>query len=397
MKELQKPLLLYIQGGGDVSDTASQLRNLLAAVDRGKFQLRVLLAEDEPSREIFETLNIPVDDVLVQKFTTHPEVDCCRVHPHIDWMALLPNRKLDRYLRQVHPNVVHIIGQSLLQAGLSCKRVGVPVIWHVQSAALSGQNKLSTAVSGYVISQCADHIIVDEEGVTPFDRDRRAILIHNSLDLQDLKQAALHRSELREKYGLDADGVLIGMVGCLCEHSGAWDFIQAAGMIQHNLRDTSVRFMIVDPLPEWEDATSSEAKRRENKARHLAWQAGIENDFLMVHGYQDLLALINTFDITVFFSPKGRLGGLGQKIMATGSPVVMVSSKNAIQGKQLSLVTSPRDVISLADIVTRLASDPALRQQMRSKAAQSEKWFDPAQNARALEELDQQILGFIPA
>jgi hypothetical protein len=190
--------VLYIHQDGQVTGSAISLRNLLLELDRQRFSPRILLAQEGPVRKLFEALDIQVDMISVRGMWTAPGPRFPTPDYFRNWLALFHNAKLYDYLRDQHPDLVHINDKALLPAGIAAHRLGVPVIWHLRSTYAVSSSRLQAAISRQFIRRKADYLIpISEDEEDGFEDLSNRNIIHNSVDFEEIDRASKQRSQTR--------------------------------------------------------------------------------------------------------------------------------------------------------------------------------------------------------
>jgi len=398
--------VLYMHHAGGLSGSAISLRNILLALDRARFQPRVLLAADGPVRALYEDLSVPVDVVPMRPFWTFPGP--CRwerAYWH-NWLSLAPTEAVSQYLAQLRPSLVHLNDKALLGAGISAHRLGIPIVWHLRSTYHVSSCREQAAASRCIIRRLAHRVIaISEDEMDGFEDLGSLRVIYNSVDFAAADQAASEAERVRGDLGVAPGEIAFGMVGVLNEQKGAWDFIKAAGMVQAKLPDVRLRFFLVGP-------GSSRSRRRlgirerlrlvdttdaVDKAWQLARAAGISSRLALTGYRPDALAVMAAMDVIVSYNRLGVLGRQPFEAMAVGRPVIVNSGHTGKSGVVVDGVTAvvvpPCDPEALAAAMVRLARSPELRRQMGVAGAQyARRHFDPATNARKLERVYEEVL-----
>jgi glycosyltransferase involved in cell wall biosynthesis len=382
--------VLYIHQDGLVTGSAISLRNLLLGLDRQHFSPRILLAQEGPTRKLFEALDIPVDMIPIRGMWTAPGPRFPSPDYFRNWLALVHNSKLYDYFHDQRPALIHINDKALLPAGITAHRLGIPVIWHLRSTYAVSSSRLQAAISRQIIRRKADHLIaISEDEEDGFEDLAHRTIIHNSVDFEEIDRASKQGSQTRFEMDIHPDELVIGAVSTmLSEIRGSWDFIRAAGLLQARFPEVRMRFIVVGKIP------TPEVKAQ---AQLLARQAGIEDQILLTGFRADALNLMAGMDIVVVCSRHGVLGRMPLEAMGLGQPLVVTAghsgrSRVVLDG-QTALVVPAANPEAIANSIARLVQSPILRQQLGQQGRMyAREHFDPQKNAQMVMKVYDQLL-----
>jgi glycosyltransferase involved in cell wall biosynthesis len=382
--------VLYIHQDGQVTGSAISLRNLLLGLDRQRFSSRVLLALEGPARKLFEALDIQVDMIPIRGMWTAPGPRFPTPDYFRNWLALFHNAKLYDYLRDQHPDLVHINDKALLPVGLAAHQLGLPVIWHLRSTYAVSSSRLHVAISRQVIRRKADYLIpISEDEEDGFEDLPNRSIIHNSVDFEEIDSALKQRSRIRFEMDIKPEELVIGTVSTsLNEIRGSWDFIRAAGLLPARLPDVRMRFVVVGKIP---------TPQIKAQAQLMARQAGIEDQILLTGFRSDALNIMAGMDIVVVCSRHGVLGRMPLEAMALGQPLVVTAGHSGrsrvVRDGQTALVVPAANPEAIANSVARLIQSSTLRRQLGQQGRMyAREHFDPQKNAQKIMKIYDQLL-----
>lgn len=398
--------ILYVHHDGLPAGSAISLRNMLSAINSEQFNRRVLLARDGPIRRIYEGLGVSVDVLPMDRFFVIPGSRWFQRDYYDNWLAFRPNPDLEAYLREVKPHLVHVNDQPMIQAGLACARLGLPVVWHLRGTYAISRSRIQARISKYIISRIAKTMIaISEDEAAPFKNDSRVRVVYNSVDTEAVLLARKKRDIVRDELGFSNNELVIGMVGYLQTSKGAWDFIEAAGIIRRKLPNSRLRFVIVAPIPGREPRTLSwreqlgllDATHPEDKCWDLAHRFGVDKDLLLTGYHPNPLAIMSSFDVMVSCFRLGAIGRPAFEAMAVGVPVVVTAGASGlskvIKHKETGLVVPPGNVQAIADAVIELINDPKLRHKLSKEGiAYGQASFNAQKNAQIVMNIYDEIL-----
>lgn len=398
--------VLYIHQDGSPTGSAISLQNLLSALDREQYHPRVLLGSDGTARKLYERLNVPVDVIPMRFYGTAPGAHWHELSYYMIWYALVPNPKLARYFQQIKPNLIHINDKSMLAAGLVASRLDLPVVWHLRSTYYSSHSRLQAWVSQQIIRSCATRLVaISEDESDGFENLSNLRVIYNSVDFFAAEKATQLRQQTRASLGIGHNEIIVGMVGHLSEVRGAWDFIEISGLVQRELPNADLRFLMMTPIPSrtprsmgWRERIGLvDVTHPEDKAKHLAQRAGIA-ERLLITGYRDdPLSVLAAMDVFVSCSHYGVMGRPPFEAMSVGVSVAAwaghTGKSRVVVDGETALVTPRWDKLALASAIVRLVSDKDLRRSMGEHGREySQQHFDPHKNAQAVQQVYREVL-----
>jgi glycosyltransferase involved in cell wall biosynthesis len=183
--------------------------------------------------------------------------------------------------------------------------------------------------------------------------------------------SAADRAAARRELGATADeDVVVGLVGRLVREKGYLEVFEAAARLRP--RFPQLRVAVIGPdEPEKPDALTA-------ADRQAAVRAGVR----FLGGRDDVVRLYAGMDIHVLASHREGFPRSPMEASAMGVPVVATEirgSRQAVDHGTTGLLVPPRDSAALAEVIARLAADPAERRR-----------FGAAARRKALDAFDQQ-------
>ncbi|MBA2326093.1 MAG: glycosyltransferase, partial [Actinobacteria bacterium] len=176
----------------------------------------------------------------------------------------------------------------------------------------------------------------------------RIVIVPNAIELESPPPASV---DLRAELGIDTETPLVGSVGRLVRQKAPEVFVRACARVAASV--PQARFVLVGGGP-LEGLVTSEIA-----------SAGLDDRFLLLRGFDEGERIMGQFD--VFALPSRYEAGAAfapMEAMRAGTPVVVtdvVGSRDAVEHGRSGFVVPPDDSAALADAVTRLLVDPALR------------------------------------
>jgi glycosyltransferase involved in cell wall biosynthesis len=287
-----------------------------------------------------------------------------RAEEGLDLIPLAPRAELDlaaawrlsRVVKQLKPDIVHAHdphGVAMASIALSMSTqprtprlvASRRVDFHMRQSALSRWKYRQ--VECFICASDAIRQIVVSDGIPR----NRTVTVHEGIDLG--RVAAAPRAELHKELWLPHDAPLVGNVAALVPHKGQRHLVDAAGLVLPKQPDA--RFII-----------AGEGELRP-QLEHQIRQHHLEKHVILAGFRTDILSLHKAFDIFVMSSVTEGLGTSILDAMACGKPVVATTVggiPEVVAQGETGLLVPPRDPRAMADAITRLLSDRALRERM---------------------------------
>jgi L-malate glycosyltransferase len=273
-----------------------------------------------------------------------------RAEEGLDLIPLAPRAELDlaaawrlsRVVKQLQPDIVHAHdphGVAMASIALSMSTqprtprlvASRRVDFHMRQSALSRWKYRQ--VECFICASDAIRQIVVSDGIPR----NRTVTVHEGIDPG--RVAAAPRAELHRELWLP--------------HKGQRHLVDAAGLVLPKQPDA--RFII-----------AGEGELRP-QLEHQIRQHHLEKHVILAGFRTDILSLHKAFDIFVMSSVTEGLGTSILDAMACGKPVVGTTAggiPEVVAEGETGLLVAPRDPRAMADAITRLLSDRALRERM---------------------------------
>jgi len=263
--------------------------------------------------------------------------------------------QLYRLLKRERPHVLHTHRWATLCEGLIAARLaGVPFVVHGEHGTLETRrhnafvqrtvwNRVDQVLS--VSSRLAERMA--REIGFPLERIR---VIRNGVDTRRFRPRS--RAAARRALGVPVDALVIGAVGRLVPVKDYPTLLTAIALLRD--RGIAGETVITGTGPLREELQSLAAALELPHVRFLGNRDDVEH-------------VLAAFDVFVLSSSSEGLSNTIQEAMATGLPVVATRVGGAdelVEPSHTGLLVPPGDAGALADAMTSLVRDPALRQRM---------------------------------
>lgn len=240
------------------------------------------------------------------------------VHP---WKDLAALRRLTKMFRATSPDIVHThSGKAGVLGRLAAARTGVPIIVHTIHGPSFGP--FQGAAANFIFraaerraARVTTHFVVVADAVkhqylaAGIGQPRQYTKVFSGFDLDPFLKAE-NNPELRSKFGLQPDDVVVGKIARLFKLKGHDDlFAVAPQLVRH---DPRIKFLLVGG-GEWQG-------RFQNLARSL----GLEKHFVFAGLVPpaEIPTLIGIMDLVVHLSRREGLPRALPQALAAARPVV---------------------------------------------------------------------------
>jgi glycosyltransferase involved in cell wall biosynthesis len=282
------------------------------------------------------------------------------VHP---WKDFLAWSRLTNIFRAQQPHIVHThSGKAGVLGRLAARRAGVPIIVHTIHGPSFGA--FQGATSNFVFraaerhaARATTHFVVVSDAMkrqylaAGIGRPEQYTKIFSGFDLNPFL-AAKNDPQLRARFGLALDDIVVGKIARLFERKGHDDLFAVAPELVR--RCPRMKFLLVGD-GEWRE-----------RFHDLARSAGLEKHFSFTGLVPpaEVPALVGIMDIVVHLSRREGLPRALPQALAAARPVVACDcdgAKEICLDNETGFLVPPGDLAGLTDRLLRLANDAPLR------------------------------------
>ncbi len=403
-------LEIYHMEASAIGGAATSIYYFLQALDRQRYCPILLCHTPGKSESRFSQLGIPLLYHPMPRYL-HIEGE----HAALNWRkwrhllsSFFPDPWLAHAIREHSVRLVHLHSVVQFSAALTCRLMGVPVVWHVRESLHHGFFGLRRWILKSAIRNWSSAIIcISEDEARLFDDLGKTHVIYNSLDFSVL-DAVLARggTEIRERLGLDPATVVIGISGAIDRVKGIYDFVEAAAqVVQHTSR--TCKFIVIGPshiTERYERSVRDLLLNRlelgrvdgQTEMQRLIREKNLQSDFIFVGPQDSALEYMAAMDIVLCPSHLPALGRPVFEASALGKPVIATSQDRRtriIADGKTGLLVPPRDPARLANAILRLLANPAESAEMgRAGYAYAREHFDHRRNAEKIMAVYDQVL-----
>jgi glycosyltransferase involved in cell wall biosynthesis len=285
------------------------------------------------------------------------------IHP---WKDCLAWRKLTELFRARQPEIVHThSGKAGVLGRLAAARAGVPTILHTIHGPSFGSfqgalaNSAFRAAERYAARVTTHFVVVAEAmkrqylaaGIGGSDQYTK---IFSGFPLQPFLSSS-NDLELRARFGLSPEDIVIGKIARLFKLKGHQDLLAVAPKLVRNC--PRIKFLLVGGGP-WRG-------RFEDQVRSLGLEGHVVFTGLVAPAV--VPQLLGIMDLVVHLSLREGLPRALPQALAAARPVVAYDSDGANEvcvENETGFLLRPGDLPGLHDRLLRLAQDAALRERL---------------------------------
>ena len=265
--------------------------------------------------------------------------------------------RLARILREERATLLHVHGRRGADTwgGFAAARAGVPAVLSRRV-----DNPLHRWQAG-ILSRTFVRIIaissaISDELVLAGVAAAKILRIPDAVDAGALFAAGDCRG-FRERFGLAPDAIVIGVIAQLIERKGHTHLLHALEQLRASHPALKLLVFGKGPL--------------EDELQRQVRVLGLESVVTFAGFREDLDDYLACLDIVVHPALREGMGVAVLKAGAAGVPIVAFAAggvREAVVNEETGLLVPAGDTDSLGGAIARLADDPALRQQLGSRA-----------------------------
>ena len=358
--------VIHVLSDMKIGGAGSWLLNLLGAIDKEKFEIKVVLPQGSMLADKIKNLGfevIAVDGIKDKSY---------------DARAV---NLLYYIFRAEKPDIVHT--HASLSARLAAKRAGARIIntKHCIDSRITGIRRFAGAL---INDRYSDGIIAVSEAVkrniaeNGVPDDKISVIYGGIKPVKVLDDR--EKSLAREKWGIGEE-VVVGIVARLTEVKGHKYFIDAAEIISRD--NDNVKFFIAGIGP------------KEEELKELIKQKGLTDKVVFTGFVDEIYEVFNIIDINVISSLSEALCLSLIEGMSVGKPSVAADTggiPEVIKNGYNGFLVPAGDAEGLADAILKLIHDPGLRKAMGDRGREiMEKSFTAEIMAEKIEELYESV------
>jgi glycosyltransferase involved in cell wall biosynthesis len=384
--------VVYVEGNvdGTIGGSYFSLLFLVTALDRSRFDPRVVFAADNELRQRFHDAGVPT---MVRPpprpfVVRTPVARLIGKAVNLLQGALLEPLRIATLLRRERIDLVHLNNSIVRNHSwvIAARIAGIPCITHergINPQFKTRDRKLARRLAAVICISAAVHDNFVRLGLG----NLKLVTIHNGLDPAETR-VTRDAADVRRELGIATEARIVGMVGNIKPWKGQEVVIRAIGQLRDRFPDV-VCLLIGDTSPD-------DAPYRRTLDALLATH-DLANHVIITGFKRDVANYINGLSVQIHASiapePFGRVLLEG---MALGKPLVASNGgavPEIVVDRETGLVFEPGNAEELADRVATLLEDPPLASRYGAAGrARLESAFSIAHNAERTQALYDRVL-----
>lgn len=287
---------------------AEYLYMLLNNIDTEKYEHILIVSEDY--REQIERFENLVNEIYFVPMVRE-------ISPKKDIKSIFEIKKI---LKQIRPDIVYLhsskagaIGRIALLFSKKVKILYNAHGWYF-NAKIGRKKKRIFAIVEKILAFKTDKIInISEDEYNSainykIAKPEKMCIIENGIDFNKFKHSKQYREETRRKYNIDAEQILIGVVGRLTEQKDPMTSIKAFKIVHEKNKNTKFMFIGSGEL--------------EKEMLEYARQNHLESDIIITGWVTDVEKYIPALDIAILPSKWEGFGLALVEYMACDKPII---------------------------------------------------------------------------
>lgn len=306
--------ILYLHAGSEFYGADKVLRDLIAGLDKTQFETHVILPSDGilvgKLREAGAKVSVIEYPILRRKYF-NPKGFIEYIVKYRKYSQLICN-----YARLHNIEIIHNNTTAVLEGIYVKNKLHIPLIWHVHEIIV--KPRFISNFINMLMGRFADKIVTVSRAVanhisqSPHIKDNQVSVIYNGVDNKVYHQ--LDAQFIRQKFDIEEDTLVIGMIGRVNAWKGQGDFLEAiTPILEQNPK--AIAFMAGSAFEgeEW----------RVQELEENITKLSVASQVRRIDYYTNTTELYNMFDIFVLPSTNpDPLPTVVLEAMACGRPVV---------------------------------------------------------------------------
>ena len=350
--------ILYLHAGAEMYGADKVLLELIKGLDKHLFEAHVILPNDGVLVSALEAVGAKVSvldyPILRRKYFNPKGIfEYFRSYNRF-------SKEIAKYAQNNGISLLHNNTTAVLEGIYVKRKLKLPLIWHVHEIIVKPK-----AISDFInllMGRYADKIVTVSNAVanhvkqSRFVKEDQVRVIYNGVD--NAVYHPMQADAVREKFGIQQDSLVIGMIGRVNAWKGQGDFLEAVTPIL-KANPKAVAFLAGS-------AFEGEEWRVEELEAKIA-ASPVSSQIKRIDYYEHTTELYNMFDIFVLPSTNpDPLPTVVLEAMACGKPVVGYRHGGIcemVEEGENGLLATPNQPAELSKVIQELVENPEKRNQ----------------------------------
>ena len=356
--------ILFYNHTGLVSGAERSLMLAIGATDRDVFDMAVVCPADGALMPTVRELGLewlPIDS-LESRFTWNP----LSLGRYCLSVAKVKNR-FGEIVRRVQPDLIHANSvRAGIVASLATSGMNIPVVWHIRD--LLRRHPISSLIRRYAYGSKHTHLLAITQATADAfkggSKSEKSIeVLLNAIDVQRFKFDQNVRSEMRRKFEIGKDQLVVGIVGQVTPWKGQLGLIRAFRQVAVAAPD-ALLLIVGSPL-------FNKDKLYQEKLVSETTRLGLDERVRFLGQQENVQHVMQAFDLLVLNSWAEPFGLVIVEGMALGLPVLATNAGGVpeiLKHGESGWLTPPKDDGALAGSIGTLLRNGGVRSRIGQRA-----------------------------
>lgn len=349
--------ILFISHSADLGGAEKALLDILLNLDRDRFECYLVVPKngilEERARQFgIKTFACSYKYWLMQKRFLWKYFFYIPIN-------IISIFKIKSLIEKLNVDIVYTNTATIISGAMASKISGRPHIWSIHEV-------LGKRSGGFrfffldkilfrIIAVLSQHIIVNSEYIKqnfPQEYRNKISIVYNGFDISQHAVKNGERAELRKKYGIDKDEIILSVIGVICDRKGQREALLAMPLLLK--KNPRFKLMIIGTVFRIHN-------RYMKELRNIIKSNNLEKNVIFAGSIDDIAEVYKITDFLVVPSLIEPFGRVVAEAMLSGVPVIATRAggiPEMIQSGYSGLLVDSRDPELIANAVFSLIIFP---------------------------------------